>query len=119
MPRPASIRDLIRQHPRERLLVQPLEWTARHLELLHCSFEEEKNKKEEIFDNDEKDAQPPEAKESGKKKPVDRWERTAERLATSEMKTVAIKKLLAESDGPLKFLRYEGTKIHTFDHLTR
>lgn len=110
MPRPASLRDIIRQHPRERLLVQPLEWTARHLELLHCSFEEEKaeegsSEKEDGLENNGGEAQVPDANESGKKKPVDRWVRTAERLATYEMKTAAIKKLLAEVDGPLKFLR--------------
>lgn len=33
-----SIRQLISTHPRERLFVQPLFWTARHLELLHCKF---------------------------------------------------------------------------------
>jgi len=36
-----SIHDIIRQHPRERLLVQPLEWTQLHLELLKCSFVDE------------------------------------------------------------------------------
>jgi hypothetical protein len=90
--------------------VQPLEWTARHLELLHCSFEEEKfeegdPEKEEVLDNNGEDVQVPDANEPGKKKPVDCWARTAERLATYEMKTAAMKKLLAERDGPLKFLR--------------
>ncbi|KAJ4221595.1 hypothetical protein NW759_006841 [Fusarium solani] len=121
MPRPASLRDIIRQHPRERLLVQPLEWTARHLELLHCSFEEEKleegdPEKEEVLDNNGEDVQVPDANEPGKKKPVDRWARTAERLATYEMKTAAMKKLLAERDGPLKFLRPFGYFCFGFEH---
>lgn len=34
-----SIYQRIRLHCRERLIVHPLEWTDRHLELLQCSFE--------------------------------------------------------------------------------
>ncbi|KAM0433330.1 hypothetical protein ACHAPT_004206 [Fusarium lateritium] len=113
MPRPASIRDIIRQNPRERLLVQPLEWTARHLELLNCSFEEEQD---ETTSKNEEDVEGLEAKESGNKKPVDRWARSAERLATSEMKTAAIRKLLAEIDGPLKFLRPFGYFCFGLEH---
>lgn len=33
-----SINDLLRRHCRERLLVPPLQWTSRHLDLLGCSF---------------------------------------------------------------------------------
>ncbi|KND91061.1 hypothetical protein TOPH_04413 [Tolypocladium ophioglossoides CBS 100239] len=33
-----SIYETARRHCRERILVQPLLWTSRHLELLHCSF---------------------------------------------------------------------------------
>lgn len=33
-----SIQKLIATHPRERLFVHPLLWTARHLELLGCEF---------------------------------------------------------------------------------
>ncbi|KAK3934643.1 hypothetical protein QBC46DRAFT_399337 [Diplogelasinospora grovesii] len=33
-----SINDLIRKHPRERLFVKPLRWTATHLALLDCHF---------------------------------------------------------------------------------
>lgn len=36
----ASIHQLIRLHSRERLIVHPLKWTHRHLELLQCLFEE-------------------------------------------------------------------------------
>ncbi|RSL92318.1 hypothetical protein CEP52_013876 [Fusarium oligoseptatum] len=64
----------------------------------------------------EKEVETPEAKESGKNKPVSRWARTAERLATSEMKTAAMKKLLAEVDGPLKFLRPFGYFCYGFEH---
>ncbi|KAK0764286.1 hypothetical protein N5P37_003685 [Trichoderma harzianum] len=35
-----SIKQLIRSHPRDKLLVRPLEWTGRHLEVLQCSFED-------------------------------------------------------------------------------
>ncbi|KAL7958819.1 hypothetical protein V8C34DRAFT_313821 [Trichoderma compactum] len=35
-----SIKQLLRLHPRDRLLVRPLEWTGRHLEVLQCSFED-------------------------------------------------------------------------------
>lgn len=34
-----SINQLIRVFPRERLIVAPLSWTSRHLEVLQCSFE--------------------------------------------------------------------------------
>ncbi|KAF4973831.1 hypothetical protein FZEAL_9210 [Fusarium zealandicum] len=103
MPEPASIHDVIRQHPRERLLVQPLEWTSQHLRLLRCSFEEL-----DVSSNEDTQTNAADKEESGQKKPVDRWARTAERLATYEMKTAAVKKLLAEADGPLKFLRPYG-----------
>ncbi|PNY27615.1 Uncharacterized protein TCAP_02464 [Tolypocladium capitatum] len=33
-----SIYETARRHCRERILVQPLQWTSRHLELLQCSF---------------------------------------------------------------------------------
>lgn len=35
-----SIKQLVRLHPRDKLLVRPLEWTGRHLEVLQCSFED-------------------------------------------------------------------------------
>ncbi|KAL6698077.1 hypothetical protein J3F84DRAFT_366430 [Trichoderma pleuroticola] len=35
-----SIKQLFRLHPRDKLLVRPLEWTGRHLEVLQCSFED-------------------------------------------------------------------------------
>ncbi|RGP70885.1 hypothetical protein FLONG3_7341 [Fusarium longipes] len=97
-----SIHDIIRQHPRERLLVQPLEWVQLHLELLKCSF---------IDESPEGSSEAPESsvsEVSGSKKTVDRDARTAERLATSEMKNAAIKKLIAEDGGPLKFQRPFG-----------
>ena len=37
--RPLSLNQILRLHPRERLLVPPLQWTSRHLELLQCSFD--------------------------------------------------------------------------------
>lgn len=99
MPEAKSIHDIIRQHPRERLLVQPLEWTQMHLDLLKCSFQEQ-----EIDDlPEESDSSILEV--SGGKKSVDRDARSAERLATSEMKNAAIKKLVAEDGGPLRLQR--------------
>ena len=38
--RPLSLHQLVAQHPRERLYTHPVEWTARHLELLRCEFAE-------------------------------------------------------------------------------
>ncbi|UKZ73749.1 hypothetical protein TrVFT333_001399 [Trichoderma virens FT-333] len=35
-----SIKQLLRLHCREKLLVHPLEWTRLHVEVLQCSFEE-------------------------------------------------------------------------------
>ncbi|KAM0343407.1 hypothetical protein ACHAPU_008588 [Fusarium lateritium] len=102
MSEPKSINDIIRQHPRERLLVQPLEWTQLHLELLKCSFQEDVV--DELPENQDIDTS--EAK--GGKKSVDRDARTAERLATSEMKNAAIKKLIAEDGGPLRLQRPFG-----------
>ncbi|KAF4459373.1 hypothetical protein FALBO_13872 [Fusarium albosuccineum] len=96
MSRRPSVHDIIRKHPRENLWVQPLEWTSLHLELLNCTFEDAADPEDAV------------ERDLGEGKYVDRWARTAERLATSEMKTVAAKKLLAEADGPLKFLRPFG-----------
>ena len=37
----ASLNDLFRLNCRERLYVEPLHWTDRHLELLQCSFDDQ------------------------------------------------------------------------------
>jgi len=37
-PQSSSLNDLLRQHCRDRLYVQPLHWTAQHLQLLGCRF---------------------------------------------------------------------------------
>ena len=37
-PQPLSLNDLLRQHCRDRLYIQPLHWTAKHLQLLKCYF---------------------------------------------------------------------------------
>lgn len=37
---PLSIWQIARLHPRERILVAPITWTSRHLELLGCSFQD-------------------------------------------------------------------------------
>src|SRR5262249_46482937 len=34
----ASILDILRQHPRERILVHPLDWTSRQYNLLACEI---------------------------------------------------------------------------------
>jgi hypothetical protein len=101
MKEPKSLHDIIRQHPRERLLVQPLEWIQMHIELLKCSFIDESTEK--ISETSETST----SEASGSKKTVDRDARTAERLATSEMKNAAIKKLISEDGGPLRFQRYD------------
>jgi hypothetical protein len=36
LPQPFSLNDLLRQHCHDRLYVQPLHWTAQHLQLLKC-----------------------------------------------------------------------------------
>ncbi|KAL3602322.1 hypothetical protein FPOAC2_06626 [Fusarium poae] len=102
MKEPKSLHDIIRQHPRERLLVQPLEWIQMHIELLKCSFIDESTEK--ISETSETST----SEASGSKKTVDRDARTAERLATSEMKNAAIKKLISEDGGPLRFQRPFG-----------
>ncbi|KAF5023038.1 hypothetical protein F66182_4922 [Fusarium sp. NRRL 66182] len=38
LPEPLSISDILRKHNRERLLVNPLQWTAQQLQLLECQF---------------------------------------------------------------------------------
>ncbi|KAK3941961.1 hypothetical protein QBC46DRAFT_352821 [Diplogelasinospora grovesii] len=40
-PHPSSLNGLIQKHGRERLYVKPIRWTARHLELLECHFEQQ------------------------------------------------------------------------------
>ena len=37
-PQSSSLNDLLRQHCRDRLFVQPLHWTAKHLQVLGCRF---------------------------------------------------------------------------------
>ncbi|KAF5022480.1 hypothetical protein F66182_5452 [Fusarium sp. NRRL 66182] len=91
---PKSINDIIRQHPRERLYVQPLEWTQLHLDLLKAAFQE---------DMLQHLSGPP---ENGK--PAGRWSRAAERLANSDLKNAAIKTLVSEDGGPLRFQRPFG-----------
>ncbi|KAH7019543.1 hypothetical protein EDB80DRAFT_204490 [Ilyonectria destructans] len=42
LPAPLSISDILRKHSRERLLVNPLQWTAQQLQLLECQFRRRK-----------------------------------------------------------------------------
>jgi hypothetical protein len=37
-PQPLSLNDLLRQYCHDRLYVQPLHWTAQHLQLIECRF---------------------------------------------------------------------------------
>lgn len=99
MTRRSRVRALICEHPRERIFVQPLEWTPRHLELLDCSFQQD-----DTASDGEVVVVIEENKEDEKRVP-DRWTKTAKLLVGSELKTATIKKLLADGDGPLKFLR--------------
>ncbi|KAH6650722.1 hypothetical protein F5144DRAFT_57965 [Chaetomium tenue] len=39
LPQALSLHRILCLHPRERLLLHPVKWTSRHLELLNCSFE--------------------------------------------------------------------------------
>jgi hypothetical protein len=39
LPQALSLHRILCLHPRERLLLHPVKWTNRHLELLNCSFE--------------------------------------------------------------------------------
>ncbi|RFN44456.1 hypothetical protein FIE12Z_11315 [Fusarium flagelliforme] len=102
MREPKSINDIIRQHPRERLLVQPLEWTHLHIELLKCSFVDE------TPEGNVEESENKASEASGSRKIVNHSAKTAERLATSEMKNAAIKKLVSEDGGPLRFQRPFG-----------
>jgi hypothetical protein len=49
-----EISEIIRRHPRERLWVQPLEWTPRHLELLQIDFQEFQHDNSTYQNNDRK-----------------------------------------------------------------
>ncbi len=51
--RPLSLRQVVAQHPRERLHVRPVEWTACHLELLRCEFAEPTSSSPEHHSHDE------------------------------------------------------------------
>lgn len=92
--------QIIRQHPREALFVQPLEWTSRHLELLQCCYEQATPSLDE----------PQEAKETVEKLPeqaeaLDKLTQAAKGLATSDIKNHYIKFMLTEAEGPFKLHR--------------
>ena len=101
MPQSITIPKIIRHNPREALFVQPLEWTARHLEVLGCSFKEEEyqtladkhpngnNHEDDLVDDP----------------PNDFYTKVAEDLAKSETKNTAVIQLLAGSEGPFKLSR--------------
>lgn len=88
----SEIYNIIRQHPRERLLVQPLEWTHRHLELLQCSFEE--------------DVVDPMCQQEDEKHDESGYDyiSAAERLATNQS-ILGIVQLLSRPNGPLDVTR--------------
>lgn len=98
---PTSVDEIIRRHPRERLFVQPLEWTARHLELLQCSFElqddevpRRKTVHEAVHDADLMD-----------RRPFSYWTHEAEVLANSDTKNAVIRRILTDRNGPFKCIR--------------
>jgi hypothetical protein len=95
-PQPLSLSQILRLHPRERLLVHPLQWTARHLELLQCSF----------------DAPAPADGRRLRHEPP-HGERRAAKLAYRMTSTYGsgfrerdIRDLLAHQDGPLKSIKF-------------
>ncbi|KAK7429353.1 hypothetical protein QQZ08_004165 [Neonectria magnoliae] len=112
-----SVDELIRRHPRERLFVQPLEWTGRHLELLQCAFELRANVvpglRRGVDDNNHLDSRPVDPR------PFDYWTHEAECLATSETKNAVIRRLLTERDGPFKCTRPFGYFHFGADHSFR
>lgn len=112
---PISIDELIRRHPRERLFVQPLEWTARHLELLRCSFELQddevprgKTVDEAVHDADLMD-----------RRPFSYWTHEAEVLANSDTKNAVIRRILTDRNGPFKCIRPFGFFHYGADHKFR
>ncbi|KAH7131501.1 hypothetical protein B0J13DRAFT_105320 [Dactylonectria estremocensis] len=111
-----SVDEIIRRHPRERLFVQPVEWTGRHLELLQCSFElqdddegsRRRTAREEAHDADLSDC-----------RPFSYWTHEAESLAVSDSKNAAIRRILTDRKGPFKCTRPFGFFHFGSDHTFR
>ncbi|KAF7543475.1 hypothetical protein G7Z17_g10714 [Cylindrodendrum hubeiense] len=111
----AVIDEIIRRHPRERLFVQPLEWTARHLELLQCSFELQGDAVPSKIPVDEavQDA------DLIDRRPFNYWTHEAEVLATSDTKNAVIRRILTDRNGPFKCIRPFGFFRFGSDHRFR
>ena len=60
---------------------------------------------DETPEDDPEESENKASEASGSRKIVNHSAKTAERLATSEMKNAAIKKLVSEDGGPLRFQR--------------
>ncbi|KAI5462838.1 hypothetical protein BGZ63DRAFT_379825 [Mariannaea sp. PMI_226] len=133
MSSPPSAEDIIRRYPRERLFVQPSEWTARHLDVLQCSFELQSdadgldhvdsltNTNRNHSRNGDGHGHGPSARtdEPVDPRPLEYWTHEAERLATSETKNAVIRHLLTERNGPFRCIRPFGFFHHGSDHKFR
>ncbi|KPM37176.1 hypothetical protein AK830_g9375 [Neonectria ditissima] len=97
-----TVDELVRRHPRERLFVQPLEWTGRHLQLLACVFEP----RSDVVPGD--GGERPLDSGPVDPRPFDYWTHEAESLAASETKNAVIRRILTERDGPFKCIRPFG-----------
>ncbi|KAH6880069.1 hypothetical protein B0T10DRAFT_495781 [Thelonectria olida] len=98
----ASIEDLVRQNPRERIFVQPSEWKDRHVELLEVAFviNRDNDKDQDRPVNIVDQAAPADGKGPVDPRPIDDWTHEAERLATSNNKNQYIRHLLAGQKDP-------------------
>lgn len=91
---PLSVPEIIREHPRDALFVQPILWTARHLGAFSVSFKETV-REQEAPDGGNEDL-------LADMRPVGFSTHAAEMLATSQHKTAAFVHLLGqEFNGPL------------------
>ncbi|KAH7127563.1 hypothetical protein EDB81DRAFT_144979 [Dactylonectria macrodidyma] len=111
-----SVDEIIRRHPRERLFVQPVEWTGRHLELLQCSFElrdDEEAPGRRTVRQEGQDADPSDCR------PFNYWTHEAESLATSDSKNAVIRRILTDRNGPFKCTRPFGFFHFGSDHTFR
>lgn len=91
----AAVEKILRQHPRERLFVQPLEWTSRHLELLGITFQEDVTEVDEL----EHRFQQLSVYGSPDPETLAKLTDAAEGLGISEIKNHFMRKLFTEAGG--------------------